>query len=379
MGNDVFANGREISCKAADGKALCAFPDVCFTPPQTGATPPGVPIPYPNTAFAKDSAKGSKKVKISGKEVMLKNKSYFKKSTGDEPGSTPKKGVITSKITGKVYFNSWSMDVKFEGQNVVRHLDLTTHNHASFPGNSPTWPYLDSMAFEGQGPCKEVAKGIKDNCLGTERNEAGEEAEPLFITDKKGETKRKPTLKAMCNNKDCKKSLKCVVSPKEPNNCCPDEKGKQPTPHHIVPKSQFYESGFAGKSNKAKRDKGALLCEGKKNKYSPSKAPCICAEGKSHSEGKHGDIHAETNTRTREAMGVESGKRIPSSERWDVSKAESIGAEAVEEVTQCPKGCVEDQVRKGHEKMGIKKNDKIRPTTAGGEEKNHAKIGKPFD
>ncbi len=29
------------------------------------------------------------------------------------------------------------MDVKFEGENVVRHLDLTTHNHASSPGNSP--------------------------------------------------------------------------------------------------------------------------------------------------------------------------------------------------------------------------------------------------
>lgn len=138
MGNDVFANGREVACKAADGKAIAAFPDVAFTPPQTPATPPGVPIPYPNTGFARDTTKGSKKVRISGKEVMLKNKSHFKKSTGDEAGCAPKKGVITSKITGKVYFNAWSMDVKVEGKNVVRHLDLTTHNHGSFPGNSPT-------------------------------------------------------------------------------------------------------------------------------------------------------------------------------------------------------------------------------------------------
>ncbi len=93
MGNDVFANGREISCKKADGKSICAFPDVCFTPPQTPATPPGVPIPYPNTAFAKDTKKGSKNVKISGKEVMLKNKSHFKKSTGDEAGGSPYKPI----------------------------------------------------------------------------------------------------------------------------------------------------------------------------------------------------------------------------------------------------------------------------------------------
>ncbi len=130
MPNNVFANGREISCKKADGKSICAFPDVCFTPPdKVPPTPPGVPIPYPNTGFAKDTTKGSKTVKISGKEVMLKDKSHFKTSTGDEAGAAQKKGVLTSKTKGKVYFNSWSMDVKVEGENVVRHLDLTTHNH----------------------------------------------------------------------------------------------------------------------------------------------------------------------------------------------------------------------------------------------------------
>ena len=83
MGNQVYANIMEVSCKAAAGKSICAFPDVCFTPPQTPATPPGVPIPYPNTGMASDCTDGSSSVKISGKEVMLKNKSYFKKSTGD--------------------------------------------------------------------------------------------------------------------------------------------------------------------------------------------------------------------------------------------------------------------------------------------------------
>jgi hypothetical protein len=160
MANDVFANGREISCKKADGKSICAFPDVCFTPPECPATPPGVPIPYPNTAFAKDTSKGSKKVVISGKEIMLKNKSFFKRSTGDEAGCAAKKGIITSKIQGKVYFTTWSMDVKVEGKNVVRHLDLTTHNHDFFPGNSPTWPYFDTMTFDQNSKHRE--------CMGNE-------------------------------------------------------------------------------------------------------------------------------------------------------------------------------------------------------------------
>jgi hypothetical protein len=147
MSNEVYANTREVSCKAASGKSICAFPDVCMTPPQTPATPPGVPIPYPNTGMASDTTDGSKTVKISGQEVMLKNKSCFKKSTGDEPGSAPLKGVVTHKNTGKVYFTMWSMDVKVEGENVVRMLDLTTHNHAgSMPSNTPPWPYTDKIA-----------------------------------------------------------------------------------------------------------------------------------------------------------------------------------------------------------------------------------------
>jgi hypothetical protein len=151
MGNQVYANAREISCKGADGKSIASFPDVCFTPPQTPATPPGVPLPYPNTGMASDCTDGSKTVQISGQEIMLKDKSYFKKSTGDEAGSAPKKGVVSSKITGKVYFTAWSMDVKFEGENVVRHWDVTTRNHGS-PANTPPWPYTDAPAPPGS-PC----------------------------------------------------------------------------------------------------------------------------------------------------------------------------------------------------------------------------------
>lgn len=148
MSHNVFANNMEISSKASSGKTICNTPDVCFTPPLTPATPPGVPIPYPNTGMASNTADGSTTVKISNQEVMLKNKSNFSKSTGDEAGAAPKKGVVTSKNMGKVYFNAWSMDVKVEGENVPRNLDITTHNHMSkMPGNTPPMPHVSSMAM----------------------------------------------------------------------------------------------------------------------------------------------------------------------------------------------------------------------------------------
>nr|WP_319490555.1 PAAR-like domain-containing protein [uncultured Desulfobacter sp.] len=266
MGNNVFANGREIACKAADGKAICAFPDVCFTPPQTPATPPGVPIPYPNTAFAKDTDKGSKKVKISGKQVMLKNKSHFKTSTGDEAGSAPKKGIMTSKIKGKAYFNMWSMDVKFEGQNVVRHLDMTTHNHGSFPGNSPPWMYADTMAMSPIKNCENDAGKKKTACEGLATKEA---------QCKKDECKAAKRCELVTYNQGRRKGEKSQVA------CCPGDE-----PHHLVEAHCFYEVGERG--NEMKR---VFKTPGGKQKYIDKDAPCVCAEGPRHAY-EHGQYHA---------------------------------------------------------------------------------------
>ncbi|QEF98463.1 hypothetical protein Mal15_25150 [Stieleria maiorica] len=157
MSNDVFANGNEIACKAGDGKVIAAFPDVCLSPPSPPAGP--IPIPYPDTSFSKDMKNGSKTVKISGKEVMLKDKSFYKTSPlGDEAATKGLgAGVITHVITGKTYFTAWSMDVKFEGKNVDRHIDLTTSNHMCKIGNSMIMANLDSMAqariMDDKCPC----------------------------------------------------------------------------------------------------------------------------------------------------------------------------------------------------------------------------------
>lgn len=135
MGCEVYANGNEIACKAGAGKVIAAFPDVCLSPPSPPAGP--IPVPYPNTSFSKDMKNGSKTVKIKSKEVMLKDKSFYKTSPlGNEAATkTLGAGVITHVITGKTYFIAWSMDVKFEGKNVDRHVDHTTCNHASLIGN----------------------------------------------------------------------------------------------------------------------------------------------------------------------------------------------------------------------------------------------------
>lgn len=268
MGNNVFANGREISCKAADGKSIAAFPDVCFTPPQTPATPPGVPIPYPNTAFAKDTSGGSKTVKISNKEVMLKNKSKFKTSTGDEAGSAPKKNVITSKIKGKSYFKSWSMDVKFEGQNVVRHMDMATHNHGSDPGGTPPWVYQD-MPAEQREKCLEQDDEAKEKCEG---------ATPHMEPNSKG----KMVQKGLDCPPGCEEAKACILAPKKNDDkfCChPNNTG-----HHLVEVHCFTHVSGRG----ARSDQGGKISEF--IDYRENDAPCVCAS-QSASDGTHGIMH----------------------------------------------------------------------------------------
>lgn len=239
--------------KSGDGKSICAFPDVCMTPPENPATPPRA-VPYPNTGMASDTTDGSRSVQISGKEIMLKNKSYFKQSTGDEAGCAAKKGVVTSVNRGKVYFIAcWSMDVKAEGENVVRHLDMTTHNHASPTPNTPPIAYADRMALLRVSDCDEELGEIerectphakKAKCPDTRMVDAAVARRDSFP---KGSNNRKLANEAVnwvmqqyaaeVRDNPCLTALQCaMVSYKKGRDgaCCPPQ-----TPEHLVPASQF--------------------------------------------------------------------------------------------------------------------------------------------
>jgi uncharacterized protein DUF4150/HNH/endonuclease VII toxin of polymorphic toxin system len=279
MSNEVYANNMEVSCKAAAGKSICSFPDVCFTPPQTPVTPTGVPIPYPNTGMASDCTDGSSTVMISGQEVMLKNKSCFKKSTGDEAGCAPNKGLINGQNTGKVYFKAWSMSVQCEGENVVRHFDLTTHNHASDIGNdSIPWLHVDKMHMALSAACKKEKEKFQEACKDCIKKKSG------------NELNASATSKAMCKNPKCKEARKCTLTPYA-IKCCKTGRKKRQTPHHLLPNSLFQGTRNVNSSN----------VDGLSG-YTMKSAPCCCVDGHSQTEGEHGEIHEDTKTALRGAL-----------------------------------------------------------------------------
>jgi hypothetical protein len=145
MGVTVGVNKRSVIHKDSGGITV-AFPDVCKT--QCG--PAVVPIPYPNIAKSSDTDKGSKKVKIDGNPVCLKD-SNFKSSVGDEAGAL--KGVASNKTSGKAEFINYSFDVKIEGKNVPRAFDLMLHNDKNTPPSPVIQPPVIVVMPEEKPKC----------------------------------------------------------------------------------------------------------------------------------------------------------------------------------------------------------------------------------
>jgi hypothetical protein len=141
VGVTVNVNKRTVVHKSSSGIAT-AFPDVCKTPAPPA---PPIPIPYPNIAKSSDTAKGSKKVKMDGNPIMLKD-SNFSTSTGDEAGSAGG-GVVSNSTKGKAEFVLYSFDVKVEGKNVPRLADIMLQNKQSAP-NTPPFPVVQPPLVE---------------------------------------------------------------------------------------------------------------------------------------------------------------------------------------------------------------------------------------
>jgi Domain of unknown function (DUF4150)/GHH signature containing HNH/Endo VII superfamily nuclease toxin 2 len=333
MGSTVYANGMSIACKAASGKTIAAMPDVCLSPPTPPAGP--VPIPYPNTAMASDTDGGSKTVQIGGQEVMLKDQSTFKTSSGDEAATKSLgMGVVTHQIQGKANFVAWSMDVKFEGQNVPRHLDLMGHNEASSPPNTPPWAYLDSMSAAQVKNCASLKKNVEEKCGKHIRNN----------TYSTGKVNRSGAMGDMCKDKKCKEANECMLveyggsgSP----TCCPGTTG-----HHLVEVHCFSPRGG--------RKEGKVLDQFKG--YDEDKAPVACVTGP-RDDKEHGAMHAVQ--QQLEASHHEASKE------WKYKDARDAGVLALSLVKGCDPDCTKAQLDYYHKRKppngpGVNENSTLR-------------------
>jgi hypothetical protein len=339
MANEVYANGMEIACKAASGKTTAAFPDTCLSPPTPPAGP--VPIPYPNTACASDTTNGSTSVMISDQEIMLKDQSTFKKSTGDEAATKSLgMGVVTHTIQGEASFVAWSMDVKIEGHNADRHLDMTINNEQSSPADTPPWPYMDSAALGAGSACnkkapKDYANQVKANCSSPPEE---------------------------CKSPECCKARKCmlvpgVLEPETARKCC----GTQ-TPHHIIPVMDHYTEENVRKLDLDDAARKEFLPHGSKT-YDEDKAPAICCSGIDHKNPRkqHGRI-GRGYAFMRNKLLRDTGR-----DTYEYHEVAEPAAKMVAKEMSCDSECVKAQMDAYHNKSSKGPLRKSRQPEKGGE------------
>jgi hypothetical protein len=100
--------------------------------------------------MSSDTSKGTTSIKCDGNPTCVKD-SNFMISTGDEPGSAL--GVVSNKVKGKAEFVNFSFDVKFEGKNVARAMDLMLHNDKNTPPFPVIQPPLPAMPDTSKHVC----------------------------------------------------------------------------------------------------------------------------------------------------------------------------------------------------------------------------------
>lgn len=144
MQETIAINGLTLCHKHSDGWVRSTMPDVCKSPDK--------PIPYTNTAYARDLAKGTTTVFSHGGAMNGVKGSEFYRSFGDEPGVGG--GIVSGVNKDRATFLSWSPNVFMEGRNVTRLTDrmLLNKGNTISAGGYYTGPV--------KGPQREILEKI---------------------------------------------------------------------------------------------------------------------------------------------------------------------------------------------------------------------------
>ncbi len=270
------------------------------------------------------------------------------------------------------------MDVKVEGENVVRHLDMTTHNHGSNANEAVPWPYLDAMSVANEtGPCAKDIKKEKTACEGYkpygDRDACAEMRaevpyQPTTRLAKSGKPNDPPQADQLADTAaahDCVNARRCNLTPYKPSNCCSPQTG-----HHVVEASSFLENRDAPKTGNTKLEPFVAnqLSPDRTREYHANAAPCVCADGTGNVGGTHGAMHTfQSIAAAKAGQDVDiGGGKIEKVQTY--KQAKQGGVEAVQEVfpySFCDPKCTEAQLDAYHNSCGISDNTQVKAVQCG--------------
>jgi hypothetical protein len=238
------------------------------------------------------------------------------------------------------------MDVKIEGENAVRHLDLTTNNHASDPGDTPPWPYVDGAAIGPGDPCKKEKKKVQKHCspekdwkkncppapmaphhaAGGAAPDASSPDRPAYDELLNLYEQQQYDFARQVEENPCLRARRCMLVPKEERKtkgpkgeCCDGQ-----TPHHVIDGASFTNMPGWGK-------------------YDYKAASCVCCEGTNQTTATHGQIHLRTGVQCQD---------LASQGKWNRKTATTAGAKSVRKTfpgSGCSQKCLEAQIKHSHD------------------------------
>lgn len=128
MAVTIHVNGvsNSLAHKGCMGITKSTLPDVCKTPSPGGP----IPIPYPIiVSLSSTLKKGTKTVKVDGKNSAAIKGSEYSRCNGDEPGTAG--GIKSSTNMKEATWISYAFDVKLDGKNACRLSDKMMMNHGN--------------------------------------------------------------------------------------------------------------------------------------------------------------------------------------------------------------------------------------------------------
>jgi hypothetical protein len=215
-------------------------------------------------------------------------------------------------------------------------MDLVTQNHASMPGNTPTWPFLSKQTVSKvKGVCKGDIKKERTACKGC------------------------ATEKEKCKSKDCREARRCMLVPykagKGQGGCCPGQ-----TPHHLVEVHSFTKAGERASGKRLAAFDGS----NGKMAYDDHKAPCVCCDQSSRYKGDHGKMHAIQGMWERAHMRPGPPRdQMGGNGSWTYKQAKQGGVAAMKKTfpsSGCADKCIEAQLDNYHRQMGCANDTPLR-------------------
>jgi hypothetical protein len=159
-------------------------------------------------------------------------------------------GVVSHNIQGPMKHSAWSMDVKIEGKNAIRHMDLTLHNHSNPSQPAAVLNQAKQKLEKGEElTCSEL-DALNEDARNNDVSPSGQKGAMTLTTASRSTGGKNKVLKAISDNSLVRESRNSAYQKRNDRKTSPCDRsqrsGGNMRRNHTEPKligPEFKEGG----------------------------------------------------------------------------------------------------------------------------------------